>query len=335
KKKKKKKKKKDEKKNENTRKQGKLNHSEFHDVTVQHSENADNNDNKQLLLQAHLSDNNQALQVQVQVQAQEDVEMTAEREEKSPQDASGHDTEPHANIPKCSVKKWDHLNHQKIPQESLVCACGGQLTEKWSKGGEVVACFFCELLHLPANVRYYECDAQSPMHPGGFSGCTRCVGALLVDKFWDPQIYQQIMKQWQHTLATADSSAQVKGKYPHMVGTKVHIERVAEVDTQSQSFRSKLKIFLTWKPTKADLELWESNPDEFHPQWEPRLEFPNIIEEHTREWIMAPSLRIPFFVVEKGECNRGNISPLPYSISACLLLDATFSEVFELENFPG
>merc|ERR1740123_2582579 len=111
------------------------------------------------------------------------------------------------------------------------------------------------------------------------------------------------------------------------------IKRVASIDTAKQSFRCKVCVKHSWKPTKEEVLLFKDRPSDFEPMWTPRFEFPNCI--HTHDIFLKQShWNTDYTILSKGESNGDNINPLPYLVVGELWIDATFSESFELENFP-
>ena len=121
---------------------------------------------------------------------------------------------------------------------------------------------------------------------------------------------------------------------------RVKIERVSEVSTSEQSFRARLHLYVSYKPTKEDVEKWHEmqasdSISDWEPSWIPKFVFPNLMEIYREEWLPYPcGGQQPWVIVKQGACERGVISRLPYLVSGCLELDGKFAEKFELQNFP-
>ena len=205
-----------------------------------------------------------------------------------------------------------------VRMDELTCFCGGNIIKMTCDCDESkVICEFCGMHKVSKGAEYFACDNKESVYHANnvWCVCSCCCFNQLVKKYYDPL-------------------SECKSKIiPRKVGISIYIERVSTIDTANQSFRAKVCIKHSWKPTKEEVQLFKERPSDFMPFWMPRFEFPTCIETHDGG-LKQSHWNTDYTILEKGESNGDNINPLPYLICGELWIDATFSEVFELENFP-
>ena len=179
----------------------------------------------------------------------------------------------------------------------------------------IIICEFCGQHKISDGDEYFECDQGeiNDFYKGKkeWRICSYCCYNELIIKYYNP------------TLQTK----------PRRIGISITIERISNIDTTNQCFRAKLLVKHSWKPTKEEVELYRDKPGDFQPFWVPQFEFPNCIQLHDMG-LKQSHWNTEYIILRKGESNGLNISPLPFLITGTYWIDATFSEVFEFENFP-
>ena len=102
----------------------------------------------------------------------------------------------------------------------------------------------------------------------------------------------------------------------------------------------KFHIYFNWIPTMEECVDYINYPKDkivhWEPLWYPHLEFVNVIEEHSKEWVKDPH-RAAFRMKKLkrfGAMIPGFDSNHALFIRGKLDCDMTFAEEFELKNFP-
>eukprot|EP01084_Bolivina_argentea_P204841 349874_1 len=212
------------------------------------------------------------------------------------------------------TSKGECVNDDIENCSDLKCFCGGKLNKKVVENNSInILCEFCGNHKLPTGSQYYECDEGNNEIHGNktWQVCACCCYHALVRKYYNPLV----------------------DKCPRRIGISITIERISNICTSNQAFRAKLQIKHSWKPTREEVQLFKDKPTDFQPFWRPRFDFPNLIEVHDCG-LKLTHWSTEYTILKKGESNSGTINTLPYLITGIYWIDATFSEVFELEHFP-
>lgn len=214
------------------------------------------------------------------------------------------------------IKKDENIKDDMDNQDELKCFCGGNIKKViCDQNSRVITCEFCGQHKISDGAQYFECDQgeinEEYHDKNGWRICSYCCYNELIMKYYNPALSNK----------------------PRRIGISVMIERISNINIEDQSFRGKILITHCWKPTKEEVQLFRDKPTNFQPFWIPNFEFPDCIQIHDMG-LKQSHWNTDYIILRKGESNGLEISPLPYIISGQYWIDATFSEVFELENFP-
>eukprot|EP01084_Bolivina_argentea_P242232 406429_1 len=132
------------------------------------------------------------------------------------------------------------------------------------------------------------------------------------------------------------------------------IKRISDINEADETFTMAFHIYFNWMISESDYKSYykaskmakeENNPQilyDWEPQWYPELEFENMCEEITREWVLYPHegcFRIENFKDfsqnkgEKKEDHEFDCMNAKF-IRAKLECEMSFTESFELQSFP-
>jgi len=114
--------------------------------------------------------------------------------------------------------------------------------------------------------------------------------------------------------------------YSHWVGFCMHVSRVGNICTISQSFQVDLNLTLTWKASPYDNWDWHRSKQNPHwkPSWQPQVFFPNAKEVLMNQHILncdSEEYRTEYIANELW-------------ITVRLELKLRLTELFEMQNFP-
>ena len=123
-----------------------------------------------------------------------------------------------------------------------------------------------------------------------------------------------------------------------MVGIYIGVEKLNQINVVTHTFGCSFKIEMQWPVSKVDLENWSKDKVNYTPQFVPRFEIPNILNQETKEILTDGISKTGYRVFEEGGLDNWG-TPLtdlryPY-LNACLwTIEGLFSEQFEIQRFP-